>query len=153
MLPSQHIFFGGFFSLLIFLIFPWIGITGFLIIFFSSFLIDGDHYIYYIFKKKDFNFFKAHKWYVQNEDFFWGLSRKERSRYYGGFFFLHGIEWLILFFLFAFFYYPFIFLFGGIGFHLLLDIIDEPRYWNRIDKVSIFYDFFKIKRLVLFNDY
>ena len=55
MLPKWHLFLGFFFALTLFLVFPEIEIAGFLIIFFSTFLMDIDHYIYYVFKKRDFS--------------------------------------------------------------------------------------------------
>ncbi|MDP2673070.1 MAG: hypothetical protein Q8O84_04625, partial [Nanoarchaeota archaeon] len=60
MLPKYHVLFGFLFSLILFLIFPFIGLSGFLIIFISSVLIDIDHYLFYVFKNRIFSINKAY---------------------------------------------------------------------------------------------
>ncbi len=55
MLPKHHVVLGFVISLTVFIIFPSIGLISFLIIWASSVLIDFDHYLYYVFKKKDFS--------------------------------------------------------------------------------------------------
>ncbi|MBU1136564.1 MAG: hypothetical protein ABIG37_01670 [Nanoarchaeota archaeon] len=63
MLPKHHILLGALFSFTIFLIFPEIKFYTF-VIFLSSFLIDFDHYLVYVFRKKDFNLKKANKYFL-----------------------------------------------------------------------------------------
>lgn len=148
MYPKQHIIFGIVFSLLLFIIYPQINLIGLSLLFFSSVLIDVDHYTYYVYKKKDWSLRRAYKWFMSNEKKFLSLPRKLRNNYYGGFFFLHGVEMLFILILLTMFVSKyFFFIFIGIFFHLLLDIVDEPRYKDRIDKVSVIHDFLKFKKL------
>ncbi|MFQ5531781.1 MAG: hypothetical protein ACE5ES_04160, partial [Candidatus Nanoarchaeia archaeon] len=66
MLPKTHIILGFIFSVLIFFLFPQMGLIGASLIFFSSFLIDFDHYLYYLFKKKDPNPRNSVKWFMKH---------------------------------------------------------------------------------------
>lgn len=151
MYPKQHIIFGIIFSAFLLFLFPQIGSTGFLIIFLSSFLIDVDHYLYSVYKKKDLSLKNAYNWLTKNKKMFFSLSRKQRNGFYRGFYFLHGIEVLIVLFLFSFFSKYFFFIFIGVAFHLLLDSVDQTIDWDRIDKFSLVYDFIKFRKLKLFE--
>lgn len=154
MYPKQHILFGMVFAIILISIFPKIGFTGFVIVFLSSVLIDVDHYLYYIYKKKDFNLNKAIKWFTKEEKYFSSLSRGERNKFYMGFFFLHGIEVVLIILILAIFVSKyFLFIFLGISFHLLLDYLYQPLYWDRIEKISLIYDYFNNKNLKLLQDY
>jgi putative transposase len=79
MLPKYHVLFGFIFSSLIFLIFPSAGWLGFFIIFLSSFLIDVDHYIYYVWKKKDLSLKNSIVWFKSVSGKFQALSKKQKD--------------------------------------------------------------------------
>ena len=148
MLPTRHLIFGITFSLILLFLFPQIGLIGFLIIILSTVLIDVDHYLYYVYKKKDWSLKHAYNWFIENKKKFLFLSRKQRNKFYRGFCFLHGIEILILLFILGkflsiYFYYILI----GVSFHLFLDYINQLTYLGRIDKFSLLHDFLKLKRL------
>lgn len=64
MLPKTHIILGFVFSWILFNLFPNIGITGFVVVFISSFMIDIDHYLFYVFHKKDINPKNAFTWFI-----------------------------------------------------------------------------------------
>lgn len=147
MYPKHHIIFGFIFSVILFLLFPQIEWVGFLLIFSSSILIDVDHYLYYVYKKKDLNLINAHKWFIEHEKKFFFLSRKERADFYSAFSFLHGIEILLFLLLLSIFSKYFFFIFIGFAFHLLLDIVDQTTCHDRIDKFSLISDFLKFKKL------
>ncbi len=151
MYPKQHIIFGIIFSASLFFLFPQIGLIGFFIVFLSSFLIDVDHYLYSVYKKKDLSLKNAYNWFTKNKKIFLSLPRKQRNGFYRGFYFLHGIEVLIILFLFSFFSKYFFFIFIGVAFHLLLDSVDQTIDWDRIDKFSLIYDFIKFKKLKVFE--
>ncbi|MBA7700024.1 hypothetical protein ES703_108730 [subsurface metagenome] len=148
MLPMHHLFSGIIFSLILLFLFPQIGLIGFLIIMLSTVLIDVDHYLYYVYKKKDWSLKHAYNWFIKNKKKFLSLSRKQRNKFYTGFFFLHGIEILLILFLLGkflsiYFYYILI----GVSFHLFLDIIYQRKIHDRLDRISIIYDFLKFKKL------
>jgi len=149
MYPKYHIIFGFIFSFILFLIFPKnIGLLGAGIIFLSSFLIDFDHYVYYLFKKKSFNLKKAFYYFSNARIRMIKLPFEKRKNYYSCLCFFHGIEWIIILFVLGIFISKY-FLFIGIGFtlHLCLDWIEEYSHSPRIDKISVIYDFFKFRRL------
>ena len=54
MLPKWHILFGAIFSMLVYFIFN-INLFQVSLIFLASIFIDFDHYLFYVFRKKDFN--------------------------------------------------------------------------------------------------
>ena len=148
MLPTKHFIFGLIFAGFLYFIFPKIGLIGFSIILFSSFLIDVDHYLYYIYKKKDFSLRNAYKWFIKHKKKLLSLPWKQRNKFKTGFCFLHGIEvLLILLILWIFISKYFLFVFTGFAFHLLLDSIDQTTYWDRISKVSLVNDYLEIKKL------
>lgn len=148
MYPKHHLIFGILFALILFFFFPKISITGFAIIILSTFLIDIDHYAYYVCKKNDWNLKNAYKWFIEHEKTFSSLSRKKREEFYSGICFLHGAEILVVLFLLIIFTSRlFLFIFIGLAFHLLLDIVYGVIYIDRIDKFSIVHDFLKFKKL------
>ncbi len=144
---KQHIFFGFIFAIALFLLFPKIGFLGFSIIFLSSVLIDIDHYIYYIYEKKDFNLKNAYKCFIQIDSYCRALPWKQRTNLKGQFYIFHGVELLLLLILLSFFFNFFIFIFTGFAFHLLLDLLDQTTYWDKIDKLSTIHDILKNKKI------
>ena len=148
MIPKYHIAFGFILSLVLFLLFPSTNLIGAGIIFLSSFLIDVDHYIYYIFKERSLSLKKAIDYFLIKRRELFGLHPRERKRFYSGFCFLHGIEILVILFVSGIFISEyFLFILIGFAFHLLLDIIEEIYRKSRLDKISIIYDWFKFKKL------
>ena len=152
MYPKQHLFFGIIFSLILLLLFPQIGLIGFFLILFSTVLIDVDHYLYYVYKKKNWNLKNAYNWYIKEGEKWRSLPRKQRNRFYMCFCFLHGIEILLVLLLLSIISKYFFYIFIGITFHLILDILDQIRYRDRMDKLSILYDFLKFKKLKFIED-
>jgi hypothetical protein len=148
MLPKYHILLGFIFSSAIFLIFPKVSFFYAGVIFLSSFLIDIDHYIYYILKKRNFNPKKSVKYFFDKKLKMEKIPREERKKYYSGFYFLHGIEpVLVLSLLGTFINKIFFFILFGFSFHLILDFAYLIYKKKRIDKIFIIYDFFKFKKL------
>ena len=148
MFPSKHFIFGLIFAGFLFLIFPKINFIGFLIIIFSTVLIDVDHYLYYVYKKKDFSLRNAYNWFIEHKKKLLSLPWEQRNKFQTGFCFLHGIEVLfILLILWVFVSKYFLFVFVGFTFHLVLDIIHQRTIMDRLDRISLIYDFFKFKRL------
>ena len=148
MFPKHHIFLGTIFAAALFLIFPKIGLIGFLLIIASAVLMDADHYVYYVFKKRDLSLSRAYKWHLKKQKRLLLLSRKQRNKVLGPFCFLHGIEILfILFLLGAFLSKYFYFLLIGAAFHLFLDIIYQRKIHDRLDRISLIYDFIKFRNI------
>lgn len=146
MYVSQHIILGAIFAIVLFLIYPSLGLIPVSIIFISSVLIDVDHYVYYGLKEKDWNLKRIYKRCMDRTHRFRSLPREKRNKTFCGIFFLHGIEILMLVFLFSFIWNPYFFyIFIGLSFHLLLDIVDGAVYIDRIDKVSVLWDWRKFR--------
>lgn len=147
---KYHILLGLIFSTLLYFLFPELNLSNLLIIFFSSFLIDIDHYLYYVYKKKNINPYRAYKWYVKNIiKFHFFLSKEQQKKAYTGLYLFHGIEILIiLFFLGNYISSMFTFIIIGFLFHLFTDLVYEKILNQRIDKISFFYNYITFRKLI-----
>jgi hypothetical protein len=148
MLPKYHLFFGTIFVGLIYLFFPQTSLYSLIIILLVNFFIDGDHLIYYFSKKKDLNLFKAYEWYKQEKSKILSLTREKRKRLYSGFYFLHGIEIVLIFLILGLFLDNlFIFIFLGSLIHFIVDVIYEFYFKGTIHKSSLIYSYIIMKKL------
>jgi len=143
MLPRNHFFGGLVVCIILYFGFDvsWIGCFVFLV---ATVGIDVDHYLYYVYKKRDCNLRRAVGWFMKNGKILMKLDKKYRKEFYSGFCFLHGIEVLGLLVIFGFFIWDlFYFVALGFLFHLILDHIHQAFWRDRFDKFSIIYDYFK----------
>ncbi|MFH1326794.1 MAG: hypothetical protein ABIH59_01570 [archaeon] len=153
MYPHNHFFFGLIFSLVLFIIFPQIGLIESVIILLANFFVDVDHYLYYVYKKKDYNLKNAYNWFVKANKKILELPKEKRKHFYSCFCFLHGIEPILFLFVLGFFLNKYFFFLGiGISFHLICDIYyEQVLYKTRIHKLSIIYDYFRYNKLKFFD--
>jgi hypothetical protein len=153
MYPSRHVFYGLIFSLFLFLLFPEIGIIKAGIIFASSVLIDIDHHIYHVFKKRIWSLKQTYKNSLEEFKIYMKLSKTQQKKVYSGIFFLHGVEILIVLLLLGFFVSDFFnYVFIGFSFHLLLDVLHQATYKANIDKISLIKDILASKKLTYIGD-
>jgi len=123
MFPQKHLIFGIIFSTILLFLFPQIGFLGFFLIILSTFFIDTDHYLFYVYKKKDLNLKNAYKWFVKGFKKRIVLSKKEKTKYKYEVLIFHGVEfWIVLAFL-ALIHNLFLYLFIGVMFHIFLDLL------------------------------
>ena len=143
MLPKYHIILGFLFSLILWIIFPSISILGALIIFFSSFLIDVDHYLYFVLNKQNINLKNAYNYFVKKRKI--AIAKKTKNKNPNPLMYLfHGIEVLLILFILGIFTNKiFLFIFIGFSFHLFLDLVEQIYYGFRIAKISLIFDFVK----------
>jgi hypothetical protein len=145
MLPRYHVIF-GFLVSLIFGLATNLSASAIGIIFLSSFLIDFDHYLLYIFKKKDFVFMNAYQWFVKRRKKYLKLSLNEREKYKREIVIFHYAEFWILLLILSIFSNVFLFVLIGIAIHIFLDwlelfYLNEPIY----SKVSLIWTLVKNK--------
>ncbi len=140
MLPKYHFLIGFIVSSAILLIWPAIGLFNFCLIFFSSFLVDFDHYLYFIWTKNDFSLSHAYRWFVAMGKFIRGLSPNKREMYKHTVLLFHGIEfWLFLFLLFLF-NKTFVWVLAGIAIHMVFDFVELIIHKNPLyTKISQIY--------------
>ena len=154
MLPSRHFIFGTIFSLALLFAFPKIGFIGFFIILASTVLIDVDHYLYYVYKKKDWNLKNAFNWYIQGGKKFNEMPKNQRENIYFGICIFHGIEFIIILFAFSFHFISLLFIIVGFVFHELLDLIESiQKKISPLKVVSLAYLLVDIKNKTLIEDY
>ena len=140
MFPKTHLILGIFLSIILLLFFPGIGFLGVLLIFLSSFLIDVDHYLYYVYNKKSWSLKGAYKWFIKRREEYIKLPKKEVGKYKQIILIFHGIECWGLIFLISLFFNPGFFIFFGMMFHLLFDFAESLYYRIPIsDKFSQIY--------------
>ena len=129
MYPSKHIVFGLIFSLLAYFTFPQIGTLGFFTIWFASFLIDVDHYIFYVFTSRDLSLIQSHKWFMKESAKSLSLSKKDRKKFSKQIpCVFHGIEAIAILFLLSFVNILFLYVLIGFIFHEILDFIHIVYY-------------------------
>ena len=147
MLPKYHAFFGFIFAVLLITFFR-ITLIQALLVFFSSFLIDFDHYLYYVYRKRDFNVKKAYFFIKKLHKTISQYPIKKRNRIFLGYFIFHGLEVIFLLFILGLLISPYFFYISlGAFFHLAMDVFYERKIYGSWDKISIIYDFIKFKKL------
>ena len=122
MLPRWHILSGVIISLIVFIFSPQISLLYLALLFSSSFLIDFDHYLVSAIKTKRWRLshsFNYHKEMRKKEiaEIKKGIRRK------GDFHLFHTIEFHFLIGLLSFLWTGFFYIFIGMVFHSLLDVI------------------------------
>ncbi|MDH3324680.1 MAG: hypothetical protein OEL89_03515 [Candidatus Peregrinibacteria bacterium] len=112
-----------------------------LIIFLSSWMIDGDHYLWYLFEMKEKNPIKALTWYNKNIDKWSKMPFKEREKFKRGVFIFHSIGFWALLLILSFIHPVFLWVFIGIMIHMAADLPHlvyhgEPLY-NKICLLAV----------------
>ena len=146
MLTKQHFILNLIISLILLLFIEPIYV---LIIFLSSILIDMDHYLYYVFKKKRFSLKSSYNWYLIERKRFYDLSLKEKKKHRYFIFIFHGLESLTILLLLSL-YVPILF-FIALGFfiHLIEDSIVALKFKYLKRKLFLSYAvYFHIKNKV-----
>ncbi len=129
MYPSKHIAFGFVFSLLLLFLFPQISLLGFFTIWLASFLIDVDHYIFYVFHNKNFSLIKSHKWFMKESARSLSLSKEDRKNFSKQIpCIFHGIEAIIVLILLSLINSFFLYILIGFIFHEILDFVHIVYY-------------------------
>lgn len=123
MLPKWHILFGFAFSYILIYFFNFSIIAG-LIIFLSSVLIDVDHHIYYILKKKNISLKNSYNWFLKQRKKYLKLNRTQKKNIQTPIFIFHGIEFILLLILLSFLNKFFLWILIGVLFHIVFDLIE-----------------------------
>ncbi len=153
MLPHEHLISGIIVAGILFLIYPIIGFLGVLLIVLSAVLVDVDHYLFYVIKKKDLNLVNAYKWYEFNRKRTHYLSKKEKNKIFFGFHFLHGIEiFAIIYLLYAYVNPIFLYIMIGYSLHFFADLLVEAIWCGKTDKISVIYSFIRMNKLKFVDD-
>ena len=117
----KHLTMGIILSLIFYPFFNYLVI----ILFFSSFIFDVDHYLEYVIRKKDFSLLKAYKEAQE-------LNKKQKTLkqvfIIDVVHMLHTIEFIIILGILSFFSKLFLMVLIGLLFHNLLDIIEMAYY-------------------------
>ena len=113
-----------------FITIPSIGFISFLIIWFSSVLMDFDHYAYYVFKKKDFSLRKARVWFFEHGERIDSIKKEERKKYKEIILLFHGIECVVFLIILSRINVFFSYILFGVLIHLFLDYANSIYYKN-----------------------
>jgi len=152
MLPKTHIILGAGLSIILYFLFPQLSFIGAIIIFLASFLIDFDHYLYYVFLKKDINPHRAYRWFMKTKDKYQSLTSEKRKITYTAVCFFHGIEILGLLALLIFYSKIFLYILIGSSFHLMLDLIYCGVQKEMGHTPSLLYKFIKTRKFKHIDD-
>jgi hypothetical protein len=112
MLPKTHILLGIIFSVLVYFLFHLTIFQASLILL-ASVLIDVDHYMFIVKRKKIWNLKKAYYWHKT-------LPKDHKTMMH----IFHTIEFMFLVLIISYFWNLFFFIFIGMLFHSILDLID-----------------------------
>lgn len=123
MLPFAHLIISAIFSF--FGLFFYNDYLFWALFLFAAVFLDFDHYVYYVFKKKDLNPIKAYEYHLYS---FKRELDKKNQRIYLRFF--HTAEFFVLFLVLGIFFKFFQPIFFGCLFHEFLDLIYEFRQKN-----------------------
>ena len=146
MLPKWHIFYGAVFALFLWFVWPGLGWVNALIIFLASFLIDADHYLHYVFRKRDLNLRKSFKWFIDFGPIYEKLSNKERKEIYLPVCIFHSIEVFLILGILSFFYTWALMVLIGFAFHRFLDEVWKFTNEGERHTISFIYSFYKIRK-------
>lgn len=122
MLPRWHIILGMIFTVLVWVVIPTISPAYLALIFLSSFLIDFDHYVASVLKTKKYSLRHSFRYHEKMEK---ELKKKIKKgiKEKGDFHLFHTIEFHALIGILGVFITPFFYVFIGMFFHSLLDLI------------------------------
>ncbi len=126
MLPRWHIILGAAFTLLLWIVAPTTNPFYLLLVFLASFLIDFDHYICAVQRTKNYSLLRAFRYHQEQEQ----KHRKEHARgvrRQGDFHLFHTIEFHVFIAILGLIWTPFLYIFMGMVFHSLLDLIGILR--------------------------
>ena len=147
MYPKHHILYGAIFSLLLLIFIPKINLTGAIIIFLASVLIDVDHYLAYGLTKKDWNLKNAFNWFHEAGLKIRKLPTKQQKKIFIAICAFHGIEILLILLALSLFHPFFLLILIGFSFHMFLDLLYEVYYDERFHKMVLILDILASKRL------
>ena len=120
---------------------PFIGLQNSLLVFFSGFLFDVDHYLYYIFKFRRYSILDCYRESIKIRK---GLLPRPKEPFIHVF---HTIEFYLLLGILAIFL-PFLrFVLIGLVLHIILDIIDGIKKKTLLFRVFSLFHFFMKKKI------
>jgi hypothetical protein len=127
MLPRWHIILGAVLTGIIWFVVPDTPLLYLALFFFSSFLIDFDHYVTASFKTKKYRLKDSYAHYkkmdaIRNKEISKGIIKKDED-----FHLFHTVEFHLLVGILSIFWFGFFYVFMGMIFHSLLDIIHMTR--------------------------
>jgi len=104
-----------------------INYLGLFVILFFSIVVDFDHYLFYVYYKKDLSLKRALIWYKKKYNQFGKMSKKQKDKYQIGIFIFHGIECFFVMLALKSVFPFMIWVINGWLLHMLLDYIEIIR--------------------------
>ena len=140
MRPKYHVLFSFLFSAGLFFFFPRITLLGAIVIFMGAVLIDVDHYLYYVFKKKDLSLRRAYRFFIMQLH----VARKHKEHYQSPLCIFHTVEALILMTVLALYSKIWLYVLVGSLLHFVLDLYETLIVHKNIGlRVYTLYPYFK----------
>lgn len=122
MLPRWHILLGAILTVIIWLIIPGINMLYLALIFLASFLIDFDHYLCAVMKTGRIELRDAFQYHNELRKQY-DIEHKKGIRKRGDFHLFHTLEFHALIAILGIFWTPFFYVFIGMVFHSLMDLV------------------------------
>ena len=134
MQSKWHILIGFVFSYALVCFFNFSIFSG-IIIFLSSWMIDGDHYLWYGLAMRDWNPVAAIRWNNSLEPKWYSLSKEQMLKFKLKTLICHGILFWAILFLLSYIHIIFLWVLIGVAIHMVADWVDlikhkEPLYYK-----------------------
>lgn len=126
MFPRWHILYGALFALLLGMVAPGVHVSYLLLVFLASVLIDLDHYLACVHKTRKWSLLHAFEYHKKQAAGMRALEKKGLKPK-SDFHLFHTLEFHALIGLLGMLWVGFFYLFIGMVFHSLLDVIDGVR--------------------------
>ncbi len=124
MLPKEHALYGFFAALFSMLLFDQIEYIWAIVFLIATIGIDVDHYLWYIYKKRDLNLRKSVQWFYSLGKIESKIPYHKKNNFSYGIYILHGPEIILILLIvsmYSWIAWPIIF---GFLFHQVLDFLD-----------------------------
>ncbi len=145
---KQHVLLSALFSVLLYPVFGW----WVLIIFFSGWLVDSDHYLECVVRKKSLSLKKAYNYYLEKDKNDKILLRQgKKPKFVLHLHVFHTIEAFLLILLFSIYFDFFKFVLIGFVFHQLLDVVYffyQKYQWPKAQYDRVISMVFEIKKIL-----
>ena len=122
MLPHKHIVLGFFFAVLLLFLYPQFSLLSIFTIFASSILVDIDHYLLFVSRKREFSLAKAFNYFLDLRKLSGIIKKEKKSK--SPVYIFHTLEFFIFLILLSIFIPQLIFVLVGLSFHYITDIIE-----------------------------
>lgn len=147
MLPKEHMLYGIVFAFITNLfIFPGLNLMVLALIFLSTFAVDADHYLIYVYRHRDLSLKRAYNYFTDMCE-----KLKASEKHMAPLLVFHTVEFMAILVVLAFYSKYFAFIAAGVLFHVLLDhySLSKDKIASQVSRSIIYHHLTKHKYKIL----